>query len=317
MKRVLMIICGLSFFLSSPFFSEGQTLKFRLSGNSTRFTGEPQGTEINHPLIDTMVFYKGIFPEFIHDRNFGFEGEIMTALSSKVWIGLEIGTDRLTGKNDNPGLFNFQYTDSLQLNFTDTLGYINKTITIYPLKYQTSLINFIVNFRIYPLPDGRFQPFIKASAGLSLISTELALKDSREWIDTLTYLYGPKLIFSSPVLYSNGRGDSKNGIVAAFNIGGGIGCEFKVTDKLGLYADWTYRMVKSGILDGKPNFDYNKDIRDLVYFNTWSTINKFTFGIVYTLSDSFSLFGGGGSVSRKGETGKGKPNLPFYRLKPR
>jgi hypothetical protein len=77
-------------------------------------------------------------------------------------------------------------------------------------------------------------------------------------------------------------------------------------------------MVKSDLLDGRPNFDFNKETGKLDRFNTWSTAGKLTFGIVYILKDNFSLFGGGGSSSKKGAIGgRTSPFLPYYELKPR
>jgi hypothetical protein len=310
MKKSLLVICMLSFILSTSFLTKGQgTLKFRLGGNSARFLGETQGKEINYPLVDTLILYNGPFTDFSNKGGLGFEAEIMSALSDKFWIGFEISSDMMTGENDNPGLFNFQFTDSLHLQATSRL-----TDTIYifrtndPIKYKTSLLNFMANFRFYPLSGSNFRPFLKASAGLSLVSTELSLKNPALWMVDTTLIYGP------PVLYSN----SETGLVPALSLGGGIGCELQLTDKLGLYTDWTYRMVKCDILDGKPNFNYNLETKTLDRFNTWSTYGKFSFGIVYTLSETSSLFGGGGSKSKKGESGgMTSPHLPFYKLKPR
>jgi len=294
-----------------PLISEGQgTLKFRISGNSTKFMKEPQGKEINLPYIDSLILYKGPFPDFDHRGGLGFEAEVFGALSDKFYVGLEFSNDLLTGENDDPGMFNFQFTDSLQLHatdpFTDTI-YVYRTMD--PLKYRTSLISFMANFRFYPVSAGRFRPFIKASAGLSLVKTELSLKNPSQWMEEDTTLnYGP------PVLFSTDR----SGVVPALTLGGGVGFEVQLTKKISLYTDWSYKMVKSDLLDGRPDFDFNKDTGTLARFNTWSTAGKLTFGIVYILNDNFSLFGGGGGSSKKGkERGQTSPFLPYYELKPR
>lgn len=304
---ISLIFCATLF---HPMLVEGQgTLKFRFSGNSTRFMSEPQGKEIIVPYIDTLNLYKGPFPGFTHRGGLGFEAEVYGSLSDRFYVGLEIGNNLLTGENDDPGFYNFQFTDSLQLTSTDPLTdtiYIHRTD--YPLKYRTTLLSVMANFRFYPLTEGMFRPFLKASAGLSLVSTELSLKNPSLWTTDSTREYGP------PVLFSTDRG----GMVPALTLGGGLGFELQITEKLSLYADWSYKMVKSDLVDGIPNFDYNGDTGGLERFNTWATTSKISFGIVYTLNDNFNLFGGGGGGSKKGGSGGiTSPSLPFYELKPR
>ena len=128
-----------------------------------------------------------------------------------------------------------------------------------------------------------------------------------------THMYGP------PVLYSKGKAEGDKGMFPAFTFGGGIGVEYQLTEKLALYIDGTYRMVYCDILDGKPNFDYNKDTDEYNRFNTWSNIGKISFGVVYTLKGGASSFGGGGGSGKKGGTSGGRthPHLPFYEQKPR
>ena len=310
MKKRLVIAFVWCFVIFHPLFSEGQgALKFRFSGNSTRFLKEPQGKEINFPLVDTLKLYKGPFPDFSHRGALGFEAEIYGALSDQFYLGFEIGNNLLTGENDNPGLFNFQFTDSLQLSATDPL---TDTIYIYrtndPLKYRTTLFSFMATFRFYPITTGLFRPFIKASAGLSLVGTELSLKNPSQWIEDTTLIYGP------PVLYSTNR----YGVVPALTVGGGVGFELQLTDKISLYTDLSYKMVNSDLMDGRPNFDFNKKTGTLDRFNTWSLAGKLSFGIVYILNDNFSLLGGGGGTSKKGGLGgRTAPHLPYYELKPR
>jgi hypothetical protein len=315
MKKRLVIVIVFCCILMCPVISEGQgTLKFRISGNSTRFIKEPQGNEIPDPRVqsinkDSIEQKFGPIPDFTNKGGMGFEAEVFGALSDKFYIGLEFSNDVLTGENDTPGMFNFQFTDSLQLHYNiplnDTTYFVR---SMYPLKYRTTLISFMANFRFYPMTLGRFHPFIKASAGLSLVGTELSLKNPSLWTKDTTINYGP------PVLFSTDR----SGVVPALTLGGGVGFELLLTEKISLYTDWSYKMVKSDLLDGRPNFDFNKDTGKLDRFNTWSTAGKLTFGITYTLNDNFSLFGGGGGGSKKGkDRGQTSPFLPYYELKPR
>jgi len=306
-RLLIVLLIMVALFPPTPVAGQG-SLKFRFSGNSTRFMKEPQGLEILHPQVDSVNILFGPFPGFTHRGGLGFEAEVYGALSEKFYIGLEIGNNLLTGENDDPGLFNFQFTDSLQLTSTDPLTdtlYIHRTID--PLKYKTTLLSVMANFRFYPLTEGMFRPFIKASAGLSLVSTELSLKNPSLWMTDTTRIYG------APVLFSTDRG----GMVPAMTLGGGLGFELQLTDKIALYADISYKMVKSDLLDGRPNFNYNSETGTLERFNTWSTTSKVSFGIAYTLNDNFWLFGGGRGGSKKGDTGgRTSPHLPFYELKP-
>jgi hypothetical protein len=310
MKKILVIAFLLCYFLFDPTVSNGQgSLKFRISGNTTRFFKESKGKEVNYPLVDTTIYYNGPFPDFTHRGGLGFEAEVFGSLSRNFYLGFEISSGILTGENDNPGLYNFQFTDSLQLQATSKISdttYVFRTND--PIKYRTSLISFMANFRFYPIPEGQFRPFIKAGAGLSLVGTDLSLKNPTQWMTDTTLIYGP------PILFSTDRSE----VVPALTLSGGIGFELQLTEKLSLYSDWSYKMVKSDLLDGRPNFNFNTETGTLDRFNTWASAGKFTFGIVYTLNDNFSLFGGGGGGSSKkgGVGGKTSPYLPFYELKP-
>lgn len=292
-------------------------LRLRIGGNATRFLKEPQGVEKNFWEIDTLNAHFGPFMDFVNKFKLGGEAELMMSLSDKTWFGLEVSMDKLYGENSHPGLYNFQYTDYLQLHTTDTINEIVTThLTNYPIKYSTRLINLIANFRIYPFPEGRFHPFIKVSAGLSLVSTELALLTPSTWTDSIRIHY-PNIVPGPPVLYSRGTTGSGKGLLPAFTFGGGIGFEFRINDKLSAYADASLRIVNSDIVDGKPNFDWFIESGKLEHFNTRSNIAKISFGIVYTISENFAGINLGRSSGGKGwkRGGKQHPYLPFYEIK--
>ena len=265
-------------------------------------------------LNDSLESLLGLFHDFTNKAELGFEAEIMTSLSDKIWLGLEISRDAMTGKNDYPGFYNFQYTNSLQLQSTDTISkVITPWQTCLPIKYSTSMVNIVGNFRIYPIPEGKIRPFIKVSTGISLISTELSLSTPAEWTDKVKTI--PNAVPGPPVLYSRGKKDSEKKVMPAFNIGGGIGFELQLTEKISLYADATYRMVNSNILDGIPNYDYIEKTGRLKEYNTWATTRKISFGLVYTLGEGYSVFGNGGNKG-KGTAKRHHPFLPFYEVKP-
>lgn len=335
MKRILTTGTVMVLLLALPLMMQGQnTLKLRISGNSTRFMNEPQGDEIPHPDIDNLLIGgTSTVTQFTHKRELGFEAELMMSLSEKVYVGFEVGQDHFSGDNDTPGLYNFQFTDQLQLfekveDMDQTV--INYLLTQAPLRYNTNMLNFIGNLRVYPAPGGRFRPFIKVSGGMSLIATELSLKVPPQVPGTLDEETPPFPM----VLFSRGTSGSPKGREAALVLGAGIGFELQVTDRIALYADGSYRLVNSNILDGKPNFDWKdnpewneenpdfdpnyewtygtEDLRGkLEPFTTRTQIGKITFGVVYTLKEGY------GKSSRQigGNVSKGSPYLPFFKLK--
>jgi len=220
---VVMLCAGLA--------STGQnTLKLRVSGNSSRFISEPQGSEVSFREVDSLNQTLGILKDFTHKGELGAEVEMMLSLSEKAWFGLEIGNSRMSGTSGNPGFSNFQFSNLLQLQATDTTAAIPVSVhyrTSYPLEYKTTLFNILGNLRFYPAPDGKFRPFVKATAGVSLVSTELALSSPTLWYDELPagQVAGP------PVLFSQGTPESEKGKFPAFTFGGGIGFEYQITEK--------------------------------------------------------------------------------------
>lgn len=310
-----LFLISLSVCISTP----GQNgVKLRISANTAQFTGEPQGKEIWLPQVKSLSDSLGPFPDFTNKGGIGFQAELMSSLSDKIWIGLEVGTHSMNGENENPGLFNFQYSDLLQLNFLDTtLGISRSAITNYPLQYKTTIFNILGNIRFYPIPGGKLQPFAKISAGIALVSTELSLKNPEIWYQDLKAKI-PGAVPGKPILFSQGTKDSEKGLLPAFTFGGGIGLEFQVNDKIGIYADGTFMIVNADIVDGKPNFDYFEASGTISRFNTRANTTRFSLGVTYTLGNNFSFLGGGGKSSAKGtRTKRTTPNLPFYRQVPR
>lgn len=304
--------------------SAQNAIKVRVSGNWARFMGEPQGEEVIYPLISDIIEQEGPFSDFTHQGNFGLNAEFMYSLSEKAWVGLELSTTRLKGFNDNPPPYNFQYTDfnQLQVRILD----IQETLLLpeiqYPLAYNTSLINLLVNFRFY-FSTGRFRPFAKIHSGVSFIATELALKNSSDWPPAGYTVFvdgvaqpAENLDFGAPVLFSRGTSSSPEGRVPALNLGAGIGFEYQINEILSVYADYTYAMVNSDLIDGKPNFDFNETTSRLERFNTFGNIGSFNLGICYSLGEGFALFGGSrNSVKKSGKGGRQHPYLPFYEIK--
>ncbi len=317
MKKQLIIstIIALIFFI--PSLADGQNnLKVRIGGNATRFMSEPLGAENHYFLVDSFIAKNGPFKDFTDFSRLGAEAEIMMSLTDKVWLGLEVGMSNLYGENDKPSTFNFQYTEYLELMTEDTFtNILTRNITNYPLKYTTSLIHLLGTFRLYPLPEGSFRPFIKFSAGVSLISTELALKFPQLWYDNVaSNSANPDEIPLDPVLFSRGN-NSEKGVFPAFTAGAGVGFEFQITPKIAAYADANLMMINADIVDGKPNWDYNSTSGMLTHFNTRGNTRKIGFGLVYTIGENMPILGTGRSSGKGGgRSGREHPYLPFYKI---
>ena len=326
MGKILVINSFLALLFVFPMVLDAQNaIKVRLSGNWARFMGEPQGDEVIYPMIEGIIEDEGPFSAFTNQGNLGIGAEFMLSLTEKAWIGLELSSSRLKGENDNPPLYNFQYTDfnQLQVRIIDIQEPLLLPEIQSPLVYNTSLINLLVNFRFYLSAGGRFKPFLKVHSGVSFIGTELALKNSADWPPSgyTVFVEGvaqpaENLDFGVPVLFSRGTSTSTEGRVPALNLGGGVGFEFQLNEKLSLYSDFTFAMVNSDILDGRPNFDFNETTSRLERFNTFGNLSKFNVGICYSLGEGFAVFSGSkNSVKSSGKGGRQHPYLPFYEIK--
>jgi hypothetical protein len=323
MRKILAINSILAFMLVFPMMLDAQNaLKVRLSGNLSRFLGEPQGDEVIYPLAE-IEMGPGPFSDFANQSKFGFEAEVMLSLTEKAWIGLELSSSRFGGENTNPPLYNFQYSEWNQLQAMDIQSQ-NSTYfitNIFPLSYNTSIINLLANFRFYLASGGRFSPFIKIHSGVSFVGAELALKNASDWSSANIQIIMPNenpddWDFGPPVLYSRGTSNSAEGRFPALNIGAGVGFEFQLNEKLSLYSDFTFAMVNSDILDGRPNLDFNQNTSRLERFNTFGNFTKFNVGVCYSLGEGFSVFSGSkNSVKSSGKGGRQHPYLPFYELK--
>lgn len=328
MRKILAVNTFLAILLVLPMVLNAQnTIKVRFSGNWARFMSEPQGDEVVYPLIENLMTGMGPFDDFTNQSRLGFDAEVMLSITEKAWFGLELSNANFKGVNDSPPLYNFLFTSLNQLHVDildiDISRPFNEDVLGFPLSYNTSLLNILANFRLYFSTEGLIRPFIKVHSGLSLIGTEMALKNSSDWPlpGLIVFVDGvpqptENLNFGAPILFSRGTSNSVEGRVPAFNFGGGVGCEFQINEKFSVYADYTFSMINSDILDGKPNFDYNDVTSRLERFNTFSNISKFSLGVCYTIGENFNIIGGSrGGSKGAAKTGRQHPYLPFYELK--
>lgn len=327
MKKFSIVFTSMVLLLLLPSMAGAQNnLKVRIFGNTTRFMSEPQGEEVLHPETEDYNVEYGPFDDFTHQGGLGIGAELMISLSEKAWFGLEVSSNSFKGYNDNPPYYNILKTNSFhQLRAKGPESETWDMIIIPPLdslKYSTSMMNILANFRFYLSTSGKFRPFIKIHSGVSLIATELAYNTKGGWppdnvtiiLNDGTYVDPTEMEFSGPVIYSRGTTSSPEGRLPALNLGGGVGFEYQINDRLSLYADATLSMINSDIVDGRPNFDYNPDKGYLEPFNTFGNTGKLSFGVCYTIAEGLNIFGGAGKGG-SGKSGRQHPYLPFYNMK--
>lgn len=305
-------------------------IKVRVFGNYSWFMGEPQGKEEPFPEVTRITENSG-FTDFTNKGGAGFGAEFMMSLSNRASLGIELSTSKFSGFNDAPPPYNFQYTPLNQLQVTwlpvNQKFRVNELFSQYfedmldPLEYSTSLTNLLLNFRFYLMTEGKFLPFLKAHSGISFVGSELTYRDDN-WHETLILqdeegftIPDEDIDWGAPILYARGTKNSTDNRMPALNLGGGAGFEYKINDKLNLYVDYTISMIKSDIMDGRPNMDFIE--AKLYQFNTFGNVSRLSFGLTYTIGEGMNMIGGSGGGSKGGgsRSGTSDPHLPFYEKK--
>jgi len=298
-KKSVVIISALMFLLlPGPAFSQNGLI-FRIATNTGAFISEPgSGDAIADPLA-AISTVEGETADFTSQLKFGIEVEIIKPLSETFSLGFEIQNSKFAGFNDLPVYYNYfasPYYPEADYNHE-------------PLKYQTSIINFLGNLRVYPLGESSdFSPFLKLSGGLALTGTDLQFKNAEDQVEILDPIYsrGTKQTTS---------GESK---WPSFCGGGGIGFFYRINDNLLFSADAGITYYDTDIINGVPNFSYNADKGLSEHSPTATITSQFSAGICYVFSDrpGHSKKGGFSKNSGKGrKSSGGKTNRynPFFR----
>ncbi len=282
-------------FLSVNAFS--QVLKYRVGANYGKFNNEVGPEEIEHPLIGVLSNPNST--DFTHAFEPGFEAELMMLWTPNIETGLEFEYTGFSGTNDIPPYRNYYFSQ----DFPDMEFY-----TTEPLKYTTSSMNIMLNFRYYIAPDGGIRPFFKASAGLSMVATELNYADDAFIVE-----------HNASVIYALGTSNSRDPRELALNYGAGLGIDFKLSDKLSFYIDGTASVINSDKVDGIPNYNYieNDGQEMLNPVGNKAFITQVSVGLVFTSNTDLGLNKNSGGkkssgVKRSGHTSQWRP---FYRQK--
>nr|WP_319998052.1 hypothetical protein [uncultured Draconibacterium sp.] len=224
--------------------------------------------------------------KFTPQLSAGIEGEILFQVARNAYFGIELDYTHLKGFNDDPPYFNYFLTPYFQ-------DYQDEFI-ISPLEYNTRLFNVAVNYKYFFMPDKTWTPFVKFTGVVALVGTELKYKDSSS--DGTNE--------GEDVLYARGTANSEQKKWPVFHVGGGIGFDYALSDRLLFEVDGTFTFLNSGIIDGVPNFTYAREdgVDMLKYNRRLSLTTQVSVGLVYLLKID----------NRRGRI---DPNLPFYRNK--
>ncbi|WP_321368944.1 hypothetical protein [uncultured Draconibacterium sp.] len=283
-RAILMVM--LAFF--SAYSVKGQLIGFRVATNSSMFISEFGTSDVPHP--DAYLASPATSSEkFTPQLSVGFEGEVLFQVTSRTYFGVELDYSHLKGYNDDPPYFNYFLTPYFQ--------HYQDEFIVSPLAYNTRLFNLAVNYKYFFMPDKTFTPFVKLTGVVAFVKTDL------------TYREIPDPDMKWDILYSRGTKNSEQDSWPAFHIGGGIGFDYSINDRLSLQIDGTCTVLNSGIVDGVPNFTYaqNEGVDLLKYNRRLSLTTQISAGLVYLIE-----IGDGG---RGGDGGRIDPNFPFYRKK--
>ncbi len=272
-----------------------QLLGFRVAANSGMLISELGTSDVPHP--DALFASPATSSEkFTPQLSAGLEAELLIQISEKTYFGVELDYTRLKGVNDDPPVFNYFLTPYFQ-------QYQDEFI-ISPLEYNTRLFNVAVNYKYFFMPGKVWSPFVKLTGVVALVGTEL--KYSGFAPDE--FLADYSVNDGADVLYARGTANSEQKKWPAFHVGGGIGFDYALSDRLLFEIDGTCTVLNSGIIDGVPNFTYSREegVELLKYNRRLSLTTQISVGLVFL----FEIGDGG-----RGSDGRIDPNLPFFRNK--
>ncbi len=297
MDRKLILTLIVSFLFVNAF---AQELKFRIGANGSTFQKEVGSPEVEYPFMD--VYNPSSYTDYSSSLELGFEAEAMLLWTPHFETGLEFNYAKMSGYNDTPPYNNY----ILSLNFEKDPS---KFTYLQPLSYETSVISAALNGRYYFLPNEAVDPFVKVFGGVSMVGTDFNYKDPADMIAEDIY-----------VGFSNGNKNSDEPREPAFYYGFGGGLNFKFSERLALYVDYSASFINSDKVDGIPNFNYflvdGKDNMEPV--SNTSFFTQLSIGFVFYTGKNLGWVsdkGDGSSKSSVKKTGRTTNHLPFYRQK--
>lgn len=264
-----------------------QVIGFRLAANSGMYINELGDSDVPHP--DALQQTPAISTQnFKMQPTIGVEGEILFQVSPMSHFGVELEYSKLKGYNETPPIYNYYLTPY----YAD----YQKYYTADPVAFNTTLINVAVNWKYFFFKQSPLKPFVKLTGVVAFVGTDFTFNEEPN----------PEF-FESNVLYSRGTSNSEQEKLPAFHLGGGIGFDYKLSDHWSIQADITSTVINSDIINGVPNFTYEKvDDKEMLLYNKRPSLTaQISAGLVYTIEIS----------KPGGSSGKTDTSLPFYRRK--
>ncbi len=276
--------------------ASGQTLKFRAGANYGRFNKEIGTGEVALPVPVGVT--NPFSTDFTHVFEPGFEAEVMQLWTSNIETGIECRYSKFSGDNDLPPYYNYCYSSDAPAGADFS----------QPIKYESSALNILLNFRYYLSPEGIINPFFKLLGGVSLVGTELNYQDESLWPSG-----------SAGVLYAIGTASSDEAKEMALCYGAGLGFDYPINDRFSLHVGGSATIICSDKLDGIPNYDYVSDNGPgtLKPVNGQALVAQISVGIVFVSGIDLGLSKNSGSIKKGGlrNSGNTLPWRPFYRKK--
>jgi len=285
-RKVIVIVI----LVYAGFSGSAQNPSFRFAVNTGLFSDELGKADVPHPLIELFSPAEAA-ENFAMQASPGIEAEVLFPLFEKWFVGVEIESMKLRGYNDAPPLYNYYLTPYSPID----------TFVFSPVKFQSSLLNILVNWRYFFSSVSDIKPFVKFSTGVAFIGTDFTFKNPADAESV-----------EMDVLYARGTRNNDNPKWPAFYAGTGLGVDYKISDNLSIQLEGNAIVINSDIVNGVPNFSYvNDEGKELLkYRNRQSLLFQVSAGVKYSLDSDFGLPGRG--KEKKGKTGT---YLPFYRRK--
>jgi hypothetical protein len=288
--------------------AKSQLIGFRFGVNSNVFVNELGLSDVPHP--DALAATPAINTQkFIPQPTIGAEGEILFQVSPMSHFGIELEYSKLKGYNNTPPVYNYYLTPYFN-QFQDS--YIDA-----PVAFNTTLFNVAVNWKYFFFKTSPLKPFVKLTGVVAFVGTDFTYKElpvGAEIVggyDSEPNIAWDALVEISPesdILYARGTSNTNQEKWPAFHLGGGVGFDYSINERWSFQVDGTATVINSGIINGVPNFTYEKvEDKDMLRYNNRSSLTlQISAGLVYSIQ-----VGGSG----KGPRGETDPNLPFYRKK--
>lgn len=282
------LILTVLLFFAALFSAKSQIVGFRLSLNTGMFVSELGGADVPHPdawLASSALSSDAYTPQ----PTLGVEGEIIFQISRMSHFGIELEYSKLKGYNCKPPVYNYYLTPY----YTNFQNYYSSD----PVAFNTTLLNVAVNWKYFFVQKSSLKPFVKLTGVVAFVGTDFTFKNNPD-----------PAFFSSDILYARGTSSADQEKLPAFHVGGGIGFDYKIGTNLSLQLDATATIINSDIINGAPNFTYQKvNGKDILKYRKCASLTaQLSAGLVYYIE-----------VETFRKIGKGKidPLLPFYQKK--